>query len=133
MDRGMENNAKRPLILIACLVALALGAWGESEVEKNARQMPGGDPAHGALLVRRYGCNACHIIPGVPGARGKVGPSLDGIASRVYLAGKLNNTPPNLIRWIRDPQGVLRGTAMPNMGVSEQEGRDLAAYLYTLR
>jgi cytochrome c2 len=129
----MDNDSKPLLILIVFLVALALGACGESEVEKNARQMTGGDPGHGAVLVRKYGCNACHMIPGVPGAKGKVGPSLDGIASRVYLAGKLNNTPPNLIRWIRDPQGVQKGTAMPNMGVTEQEGRDLAAFLYTLR
>jgi len=129
----MDNDSKPLLILIAFLMALALGACGESEVEKNARQMTGGDPGHGAVLVRKYGCNACHMIPGVPGAKGKVGPTLDGIASRVYLAGKLNNTPQNLIRWIRDPQGVSKGTAMPNMGVTEQEGRDLAAFLYTLR
>jgi cytochrome c2 len=129
----MDNDSKPLSILIAFLVVLSLGACGESEVEKNARQMTGGDPGHGAVLVRKYGCNACHVIPGVPGAKGKVGPTLDGIASRVYLAGKLNNTPQNLIRWIRDPQGVSKGTAMPNMGVTEQEGRDLAAFLYTLR
>jgi cytochrome c2 len=127
----MGADSKRfPLILI---LVLLLGACGESEVERNARQMTGGDPGHGSRLVRRYGCNACHIIPGIPGATGKVGPSLEGIASRTYLAGKLNNTPQNLMRWIRDPQGVTKGTAMPNLGVSEQEARDLAAYLYTLR
>jgi cytochrome c1 len=37
------------------------------------------------------------------------------------------------MRWIRDPQGVTKGTPMPNLGVSEQEGRDLAAFLYTLK
>lgn len=128
----MDTDSKH-LFLLIVLVASLLGACGESEVERNARQMTGGDPGHGSTLIRRYGCNACHMIPGVPGAKGKVGPSLEGIASRVYLAGKLNNTPENLMRWIRDPQGVTKGTAMPNLGVSEQEARDLAAYLYTLR
>ena len=69
---------------------------------------------------------------GVPGADGLVGPPLDRIASRTYLAGRLPNTPQNLLRWIRDPQGISPGTAMPPMGVSEKDGRDIAAYLYTL-
>jgi cytochrome c1 len=45
----------------------------------------------------------------------------------------LRNTPPNLVRWIREPQAVVPGNAMPNMGVSEVDARDIAAYLYTLR
>ena len=45
----------------------------------------------------------------------------------------LRNSPANLVRWIRDPQGVVPGNAMPNMGVSDAEARDIAAYLYTLR
>ena len=40
------------------------------------------------------------------GARGKVGPSLDGIAGRVYIAGRLSNTPENLEAWIVDPQAI---------------------------
>ncbi len=57
----------------------------------------------------------------------------DRLASREQLAGKLPNTPENLMRWIRDPQDVSPGTAMPQMGLSEQEGRDIAAFLYSLR
>ena len=41
--------------------------------------------------------------------------------------------PANLIRCIREPQDVLPGTAMPVLGVTEQDGKDIAAYLYTLR
>jgi len=121
--------SKAPVLLLALL----LGACGESSVERNARQLTGGDPHRGLALARRYGCNACHVIPSLSGARGQVGPPLEGIASRVYLAGRLPNTPQNLMLWIRDPQGVSKGTAMPNMGVTEQDGRDLAAFLYTLR
>jgi cytochrome c2 len=120
-------------LILILVMALLLGACGESEVERNARQLTGGDPGHGFVLARKYGCNSCHLIPGLPGAKGQVGPPLQGVASRVYLAGRLPNTPQNMIRWIRDPQGVSKGTAMPNMGVTEQDGRDLAALLYTLR
>jgi cytochrome c len=95
--------------------------------------MTGGTPARGKAAIRRYGCAACHSIPGIAGATGQVGPPLDGIANREHLAGRLSNTPENLIRWIRDPRGVQPGTAMPDLGVTEQDGKNIAAYLYTLR
>lgn len=95
--------------------------------------MTGGVPRRGRVILRKYGCHACHTIPGVEGARGTVGPPLDRLGSRPYLAGRLPNTPENLLRWIRDPQGIEPGTAMPNMHVTEQDGRDIAAYLYTLK
>lgn len=113
------------------LFMLLCGCHGD--VEETAAAMTGGSPARGKEVIRRYGCAACHSIPGVAGARGQVGPPLDGIANRTYLAGQLNNTPENLIRWIRDPQSIAPGTAMPEMGVTEQDGKDIAAYLYTLR
>ena len=96
--------------------------------------LPGGDPERGRQLIRAtYGCGACHVIPGVAGAYGKVGPPLDFWAERVYIAGNLPNQPPYLVRWLRDPQAVEPGTAMPNLGVTEIDARDIAAYLYTLR
>jgi cytochrome c1 len=62
-----------------------------------------------------------------------VGPSLEGIASRSYLAGRLPNEPLSLIRWIRHPREVDPETAMPELNVSDADARDMAAYLYTLR
>lgn len=106
---------------------------GPSAVEKKAAEMTGGVPSKGKDVIRRYGCSSCHTIPGVEGARGQVGPSLEGIASRAYLAGKLPNSPENMIKWIREPQEVQPGTAMPELGVTEQDGKDIAAYLYTLQ
>lgn len=52
---------------------------------------------------------------------------------RTYVAGRLPNTPANLIDWIRDPQAIDPATAMPTIGLDEQQARDIAAYLYTLR
>lgn len=118
--------------LEALLVAILLLAGCGSKEEKAAR-LTGGDPQRGKLAIRQYGCSTCHTIPGVEGAQGLVGPPLDRIGSRVYLAGRLENTPENMMRWIRDPQGIEPGTAMPDLRVSEQDGRDIAAYLYTLQ
>ncbi|HYN19354.1 MAG TPA: c-type cytochrome [Thermoanaerobaculia bacterium] len=95
--------------------------------------MTGGDPRRGRALLPVYGCPSCHSIPGVEGATGLIGPPLDRIGSRAFLAGRLPNTPPNLMRWIREPESISPGTAMPVLGVTEQDGRDIAAYLYTLK
>ena len=62
-----------------------------------------------------------------------MGPPLAGIGSRVYIAGVMSNTPTNLVRWIENPPGVDSLTAMPNLGVTERDARDIAAYLATLR
>jgi cytochrome c len=95
--------------------------------------MTGGDPHRGRAAISRYGCSACHTIPGVQGATALVGPPLDRIASRSYIAGVLPNSPDNMIRWIQNPPGVDRMTAMPNLGVTEGDARDIASYLYTLK
>ncbi|RIK92069.1 MAG: cytochrome C [Proteobacteria bacterium] len=92
-----------------------------------------GDPRRGAALVRAYGCGGCHAIPGVTGANGRVGPSLVGLAGRTTLAGRIPNTPSNLVRWIQHPQAVSPGTIMPEMGVADADARDLAAFLLTQR
>lgn len=92
-----------------------------------------GRPDRGEALISQYGCGRCHTIPGVRAANGVVGPPLYFFSRRTYIAGELPNTPDNLVRWIRDPQAVESGTAMPNLGIGEQQARDIAAFLYTLR
>jgi cytochrome c len=133
----MELERKRALAGVGLALAFSLlagcGGGGPSAIERKAAAMTGGEPSRGKDIIRRYGCSTCHSIPGVEGARGQVGPSLEGIAARAYLAGKLPNTPENMIKWIREPQEVQPGTAMPELGVTEQDGKDIAAYLYTLR
>jgi cytochrome c2 len=104
-----------------------------TEVERTATLTGGGDARLGQTEIRKYGCNTCHEISGVPGARGLIGPRLDGIGQRYYIAGELPNTPDNLMLWIEHPRQVEPHTAMPEMGVSQHDSRDIAAYLYTLR
>jgi cytochrome c1 len=62
-----------------------------------------------------------------------VGPPLKGIASRVMLGGVLPNSPANMVLWLRAPQQVAPLTAMPDLGVTERDARDIAAYLATLK
>jgi cytochrome c1 len=61
------------------------------------------------------------------------GPPLAKIATRAFLAGRQPNDPAHMIAWVRRPQAVEQGVGMPNSGLSDQEARDVAVYLYTLR
>jgi cytochrome c len=118
--------------LVVTMLAIAMTACHPQD-DDTARQLTGGEPSRGRSAIERYGCGTCHTIPGVPAANGLVGPPLTQIASRTYLAGQLPNTPDNMKRWIQRPQSVEKGTAMPDMNVSDADARDIAAYLYTLR
>lgn len=93
----------------------------------------GGDPARGAILITRSSCGACHEMSGIEGANGRVGPPLSTFAYRTMIAGVLPNTPGNLVYWLRHPQAVIPGNAMPDVGLSDAQARDIAAYLYTER
>ena len=94
---------------------------------------PEGDAARGRALLSQYACGYCHTIPGVHAARGNVGPPLDDVARRVYIAGSLPNTPQQMALWIRFPQSYRPGTAMPDLRVSADDARDMVAQLYRLR
>lgn len=94
--------------------------------------VPNGNVSQGQVLLESWGCGSCHTIPGVTGATGKVGPALDHLSDRSYIAGHLQNTPENMIQWIMNPQEVSPGVDMPDSNVPEGVARDMAAYLYSL-
>ena len=122
----------RAAVFAWCALASAL-AGCDRDADRIARQLTGGDPGKGKLDLVKYGCDRCHNIPGVLTATATVGPPLSQIGLRSYLAGRIDNTPDNMIRWIRAPRSVDPLTAMPETGVTEADGHDIAAYLYTLR
>ena len=99
----MKRELLAGVLTSACMLAIACsnGVSGQkSGVERSAPD-----------LMIQYGCPTCHVIPSVPGANGKVGPSLESISQRSYLAGVLPNTPQNLVQWIMHPQHFQPGTA----------------------
>jgi cytochrome c oxidase assembly factor CtaG/cytochrome c2 len=120
-----------PMLIVAVLLSSCKRSTAMTP--EDAAHITGGNPKRGQLAIRHYGCAACHTIPGVPGANGGVGPALSGIGSRPYIAGVLTNSPSNLVRWIQHPQQVDPLTAMPDVGLSEADARDIASYLYTLK
>jgi cytochrome c2 len=119
--------------LLACVLAIAACGNSDRDVVASAARLTGGDAHRGQALLSRYGCGACHLISKVRGARGTVGPPLDALATRSFVAGRLDNSPENLRHYLEHPQAVLPGSAMPDMGVSHEDAQDLTAFLYTLR
>jgi cytochrome c2 len=121
----------RSIALLAPALALSLALAG---CERDRAAVPPGQREGnryvGRTLLLQYGCVACHRIAGMPELQGQSGPALERIAYRSYLGGVLPNTPDNMVRWITRPRAVSPGTAMPELGVSEQQARDMAAYLY---
>lgn len=124
----MTRRMTAALALLAGAVTGCRQAQGVS-----AETVAGGRPERGRDALQTYGCISCHTIPGVEGANGTVGPPLDFWSRRTYIAGEVPNTPEYLIKWIQAPQAIEPGTAMPLLGVSRQDARDMAAYLYTLK
>ena len=119
----MRRTMLCALLLLSC----------NREDRPQSTALTGGDANRGREAIVRYGCPACHNVPGVKGPRGMVGPPLDHVASRAVIAGKFQNTPQNMMQWLQNPQAMDPNNAMPNLGVTPEDARDVAAYLYTLR
>jgi cytochrome c2 len=130
--RGAGTDGRgRALILILSLGgALVLAACGQLAGGELEVEVPGGDPVAGRAALIAYNCMTCHAIPGIRGPESYVGPPLTAWAKREYIAGTLPNTPEQLIAWIVNPQAIEPGTVMPTLGVTPEEARDMAAYLY---
>lgn len=128
-----HHSAPLPLLVLAAAMTCLLSSCNGGQAVKATEVGPIGDAAHGKQLILGYGCGACHMVPGVDGARGLVGPPLFYFSERTMIAGELPNTPDNLVHWIQHPQQVEPRTAMPDLGLSESQAYDIAAYLYTIR
>ncbi len=131
---SVQTMTGRSLLNAICAGALAIGVAGCGDAPEPPAylQVAGGDPERGRSLIYQFGCGTCHIVEGVRGARGTVGPPLVDYAGRKLLAGILPNTPRNLVPWLIDPSAIDPQTGMPPVGLTETEARHIAAYLYTL-
>lgn len=126
-------------VLVVLVLAVALGVaaastYERSRAEREANAATGGEGLRAIAVMTHNGCAGCHTIPGVPGAQGTVGPKLDGsLSKRRYIAGTIPNSPENMVRWLQVAREINEKTAMPSTGITDQEARDVAAYLYALR
>lgn len=128
------SNCRRLAVLCAAAFAAAgLTSCQGGKLVNAYVVYTGGNAQRGAQVISMKKCGSCHVIPGINAARGLVGPPLLYFGKTTYVAGMVPNTPPNLVRWVMSPQSINPNTAMPNLGLNEQQARDVAAYLYTLQ
>jgi cytochrome c2 len=129
---GATDAASRVVLVVLLLCGLGATGCGSATI-KQAEAITGGSVNRGKTAVGKYGCGACHTIPGIESASATVGPPLTRIAVRQYLGGHVLNTPRNMVTWIQHPQAIDPGHAMPDLGVTDQDANDIAAFLYSLR
>lgn len=126
----MKALVRNTVLLAAGALLLAgCGQGVGQDDERAAVDIPDGNAERGRQAILQYGCASCHAIPDINDSGG-VGPDLNGFDERAYIAGQIPNRPEELIRWLRNPQDIAPGTVMPNMDVTEQDARDIAAFLY---
>jgi cytochrome c oxidase subunit 2 len=107
--------------------------WAEHQLEVPSQLPTGRDAARGFELFQQMTCGNCHAIAG-SSAHGRIGPDLTHIGSRRTLAaGRFQNTPANLDRWLANPQAIKPDSHMPNFQLTEPQVRQLTAYLETLQ
>ena len=135
----MRSRGKAVIVLSSIILIGGIGIGVAAAIKENQRQthraiaLTGGDPDKAMPAIVRYGCAACHEIPGAQMPGGRAAQPLSGITDRIYLGGAVNNTPDNLVRWIVNPKQLDSKTGMPVTGISDGEARDIAAYLYQQR
>jgi len=109
--------------------------WAELQ-SHDAVEEPGGEAlveTGRSIFFGAGGCISCHTIRGTPAA-GVLGPDLTHVGSRSTIgAGVLRNTPTNMASWVKEPHKVKKGNLMLDMGLSDEQARDVAAYLGSLK
>ena len=105
----------------------------EAWVRQEQRPVP--QPPQDVLrILQNRGCGGCHVLNGLEGFVGTIGPDLTHFGSRRTLAGAiLENTPEQLALWLRNPPAVKPGADMPNLRLTPDEIRTLVAYLRSLK
>jgi cytochrome c1 len=124
-------TAVATLRIVVAMVATILLAACEPKPDY-IPTIAGGDAKRGLRALNQFECGVCHVIPGISGAVGTVGPSLAAYSRFPHLAGKFPNQPELLVQWIADAPSLAPGTAMPAIAMSDRDARDIAAYLYEL-
>jgi cytochrome c oxidase subunit 2 len=108
-------------------------AW-INEAKIRAERFRGPEAARGRELFRSLACAGCHTVRGLTGGKFPGAPDLTNVASQTSIVGGLLSpvNEENLRRWISNPPAVKPGTAMPNLGLSEQQVTDLVNFLLVL-
>lgn len=86
----------------------------------------GGDVKKGKQLFAEVGCLGCHSMDDYPAVKQPLfGPDLSDVGSKVSSSW--------LAAWLKNPKNYWKDTRMPDLRLSNQEVKDLTAYLLNKR
>jgi cytochrome c1 len=128
---SLDRNRPAAFLLILVFALFSCNYFRDFDFERGAR-LTGGDPELGRQKLARHSCISCHAVPGVPNAAGAMAPALTSWSKRRDFLNAFPNTPANLEAWLENPSRLKPGTTMPDMNVSRQDSRDIAAFLYSI-
>lgn len=108
----------------------------EQWVEK--MKQPNVEPTDAVALegqqIFNQSCIACHAVDGTMKS---VGPNLKGFADKLTVAGFMEMTEEDIMKWLKDPEGVKPQNTMPNpmedLNLTEEQLNALTKYLLTLK
>jgi len=129
--RGWSHNTRMPNFMFSQHEVSAAVAYLTDQAKTGsytavAHYPGGGDAVHGKQVFGDVGCIGCHAIDEYK-AESRVkeandfGPDLNKIGSKV--------TPEWLFDWIKNPKNYHMESRMPSLRLSDDEARDLTAYL----
>ncbi len=99
-----------------------------------------GDPEKGKTLVNTMGCGTCHAMSGGELLASAIPVTLEPAVLEVgmrfapdlaLVQGRM--APDTLASWLLDPQSLKDDAMMPKIPMSEQDARDMAAYLLSVK
>ena len=76
------------------------------------------------LFYSKFACQSCHIAD-YKNDKGYIGPALAGTGKRFNAAW--------VYHWLKDPQTLRPGTIEPNQHMTDEEARNLTAFLMSLK
>jgi cytochrome c oxidase subunit II len=128
---GHQHGRMRFLLVVESVADF--DAWFANQ--RRPEQAPvGAQATAGAKVIGQQPCAGCHNIRGNDPMRGITGPDLTHVSSRSTLAAlTIANTPPNMRRWIKDPQAVKPGNLMPTVPLTAEQLDQITAYLEGLK
>jgi len=132
MGPSIIDGERRRIMTVSLSLASILALAGCIDAADLPRPIVQGDAGRGLEIIRQVGCASCHKLPGVSWPEGRAAGDLAGFGARPMIAGRLPNQPDVLMRWLIDAPSLDPGTAMPPMPLTENQARDVAAYLYEL-
>ncbi len=133
INSDLDSARFSPLLALLLFCLAMVGCGPSKTAPREAKDSTAGNSANGKIAIMKYGCIACHTVDGIRESQATTGPPLLRMANRTYLAGNLPNNAANMIRFIQHPHEVHNDTAMPEIGVTDEDARDIAAYLYQFK